>query len=203
MIIEAISVGAMGANCYILAAGKGLRGIIIDPGDEGEKILQVLKTHQLTPGIVINTHGHYDHIAANDKFGLEVYVHRLDVPLLIEPMLNLSGLFAVAYKVKSKIKPVEEGEIISLDGVELKVLHTPGHTQGGISLLMLKPENNMVFTGDTLFCRGIGRSDLPGGNEDVLFNSIRQKLFILPDETKIFPGHGPSSTIKEEKKNLL
>ena len=203
MILEAISVGAMGANCYILASGKGLRGIIIDPGDEGEKILQVLKTHHLTPGIVINTHGHYDHIAANDKFGLTVYVHSLDAPMLIEPMLNLSGLFSVAYKVKSKIKPVEDGEIISLDKVELKVLHTPGHTPGGISLLMLKPENDIVFTGDTLFCRGIGRCDLPGGNEDALFNSIRQKLFTLPDETRIFPGHGPSSTIKEEKKNLL
>ncbi len=203
MILETISVGAMGANCYILAAGKGLRGIIIDPGDEGEKILQVLRTHRLAPGIVINTHGHYDHIAANDKFGLAVYVHSLDVPMLTEPMLNLSGIFSVAYKVKSRINPVEDGEIISLDEVELKVLHTPGHTPGGISLLMLKPENDMVFTGDTLFCRGVGRCDLPAGNEDVLYSSIRQKLFTLPDETRIFPGHGPSSTIKEEKKNLL
>ena len=118
-------------------------------------------------------------------------------------MLNMSGLFALPYAVKSEIKFLEDNQFIELDGIELKVLHTPGHTAGGIVLLLQKPENKIAFTGDTLFCRGIGRSDLAGGNEALLFKSIKEKLFTLPDDTKIYPGHGPSSSIGEEKQSGL
>jgi len=203
MILETLSVGPMAVNCYILAEGEGFGAIIIDPGDEEGKIRKILNKHKLTAGVVINTHGHYDHIGANDKFGLPVYVHKLDAPLLKEPMLNLSGMFAIPYRVKSEVRLLEDGGSVALEGIELKVLHTPGHTKGGISLLMIKPEEKIVFTGDTLFCRGIGRSDLPGGDERALLKSIKDKLFTLPPETKVYPGHGPSSTIKEEKEDLL
>jgi len=203
MILETIPVGPMQVNCYLLAAKEGSQAIIIDPGDEDRKIRQLLNKHKLTPGIIINTHGHYDHIGADDKFNLPVYVHRLDAPLLTEPMLNLSGLFAVGYKVRSEIRFLEDGEIVALDGIELKVLHTPGHTPGGVVLLMQKPDRKIAFTGDTLFSQGIGRFDLSGGDEKTLMNSIKNKLLTLLPETEIFPGHGPSSTIGKEKKNIL
>ncbi|MFY9402813.1 MAG: MBL fold metallo-hydrolase [Candidatus Omnitrophota bacterium] len=203
MILEAVSVGGMSVNCYILAGGIGKKAIIIDPGDEKDKIFKVLDKHKLIPGMVVNTHGHYDHISEDDSFGVKVCVHKLDAPLLLDPMLNLSGLFSNPIKIKSEICFLEEGSIVSLDGVELKVLHTPGHTKGGISLLLQKPKSNIVFTGDTLFCQGIGRSDLPGGDEELLISSIREKLMTLPPETSAYPGHGESTTIGRERSNFL
>lgn len=200
MILETISVGPMGVNCYILAAARDSKAIIIDPGDSERKIRQVLDKYKLTPVFIINTHGHYDHIGANDKFGLPVYVHKADLAMLKDPMLNLSGLFASPYEVKSEIKILEDNQIIELDGIRLQVLHVPGHTPGGIALLLLEPKDKkIVFTGDTLFCQGIGRSDLIGGDENLLKYSIKEKLFTLPDETIIYPGHGELSTIGEEK----
>jgi len=199
MILEAVCVGSMEVNCYILAAKEDSPAIIIDPGAQASKISKVLDKYKLKPGLVINTHGHYDHIAADDAWGVLVYAHKLDTPLLKDALLNMSGLFASNYTVKSEIKPLEDSQIIELDGLQLKVLHTPGHTAGGIVLLLQKPLDKIAFTGDTLFCRGIGRSDLAGGSEAALIKSIKEKLFTLPDETKIYPGHGPSSTIGEEK----
>jgi glyoxylase-like metal-dependent hydrolase (beta-lactamase superfamily II) len=117
-------------------------------------------------------------------------------------MLNLSGLFSIPYHVKSEIKFLEDGEKIVLDDIELKAIHTPGHTRGGITLLLEKPLDKIAFTGDTLFRQGVGRSDLSGGDEEALFKSIEEKLFSLPSETKVYPGHGTSSTIGEEKNNL-
>ena len=199
MILETVTVGSMEANCYILAQKEDSRAMIIDPGAQARKIRKVLDRYKLKPALVINTHGHYDHIAADNEFNVPVYAHKLDAPLLKDAMLNMSGLFALSYTVKSEIKFLEDSQIIELDGMQLKVLHTPGHTAGGITLLLQQPVNRIAFTGDTLFCRGIGRSDLAGGNETTLIKSIKEKLFILPDDTKIYPGHGTSSTIGEEK----
>ena len=203
MILETIHVGSMQVNCYILAADKNSKAIIIDPGDDEQRIRRVLDKHKLEPAFIVNTHGHYDHIGADNKFNLPVYAHKLDAPLLKDPMLNLSGLFALPYTVNNEIRFLEDKQIIELDDLRLQVLHVPGHTQGGLALLLQKPVNNIAFTGDTLFCQGIGRSDLSGGNESALIKSIKEKLFILPDDTLIYPGHGPSSTIGEEKQNNL
>lgn len=203
MILETVVIGPMQVNCYILACAKDSKAIIIDPGDQERKIRQVLDKHKLTPAFIINTHGHYDHIGENDKFGVDVYVHKADLIMLKDPMANLSGLFSDPYSVKSKILSLEDNQIIELGDIQLKVLHVPGHTPGGVALLMLKPDNKIVFTGDTLFCEGIGRSDLIGGDGNQLSDSIRERLFTLPDDTRIYPGHGPASTIGEEKKNNL
>jgi len=203
MILETVSVGPMGVNCYILASKENARAIVIDPGDQAHKINACLDKYKLTCAFIVNTHGHYDHIGADNKFDVPVYVHKDEVPLLRNPMLNLSGLFAIPYSVKSEIKTLEEGQILGLDDIELKVLHMPGHSPGGIALLMLSPRNDIVFTGDSLFCQGIGRTDLAGGNESLLVKSIREKLFILKSETIIYPGHGASSTIGQEKDNLI
>jgi len=199
MILEKVTVGPMQVNCYILAAGKNDPAIIIDPGAEFRKIKAILDKYALKPAFVVNTHGHYDHIGCDDKFEVPVYIHRDDEVLLKNASLNLSAIFALGYEVKSEIRPLEEGHILESENIRLKVLHIPGHTAGGIALKMLKPDERIVFTGDNLFCQGIGRSDLAGGDEKLLIKSIREKLLSLPDDTMIYPGHGPSSTIGEEK----
>jgi glyoxylase-like metal-dependent hydrolase (beta-lactamase superfamily II) len=109
---------------------------------------------------------------------------------------------ASAYNVKSEIKTLEDKEKISLEGIELEVIHTPGHTPGGICLLLKKPVNNILFSGDTLFFQGVGRTDFPGANEGALIKSIKEKLLVLPQETTVYPGHGPSSTIGRERKSM-
>ncbi|MBU1726336.1 MAG: MBL fold metallo-hydrolase [Candidatus Omnitrophica bacterium] len=199
MILETICVGPMQVNCYVLANAKGSKAIIIDPGAEVRKIKQVLDKYGLTPEFVVNTHGHYDHIGSDDKFGVPVYIHKDDVCFLKDANLNLSGLFSVPYQVDAKIIELEDGESIGIEDIKLKVMHIPGHTPGGIALIMQKPSNKIVFTGDALFCQGIGRSDLAGGNAEELIKFIREKLLTLADETVIYPGHGPSSTIGQEK----
>lgn len=201
MILETVNVGPMGVNCYVLALKENAKAIIIDPGDQARKINQVLEKYSLKPEFIINTHGHYDHIGADDKFDVPVYIHKNDSQFLKDAKLNLSAFFSVSYNVQSEVRYLEDNEIIKLGEIELKVLHIPGHTPGGVALLMLKPAERIVFTGDTLFCQGIGRSDLEGGNEQLLIKSIKEKLLILADDTVIYPGHGASSTIGEEKSN--
>jgi glyoxylase-like metal-dependent hydrolase (beta-lactamase superfamily II) len=201
MILETVNVGPMQVNCYILACAPGGLAIIIDPGDEALKIKAVLNKHSLKPAIVINTHGHYDHIGSDDEFGVLVYVHKKDLPMLMDAKKNLSASFSLAYQVNSKIKILEDKEIIKLDCLELEVVHLPGHTPGGIGLLMKKPQTDIIFTGDTLFCLGVGRSDLPGGSQQQLEEAIRERLFVLPVATKVYPGHGSATTIGREKTN--
>jgi hydroxyacylglutathione hydrolase len=201
MILETIPVGALDANCYILSAGKKRRAVIIDPGEEEEKIFRVLERHGLVPGIVVNTHGHYDHIGCDDNFGVPVSVHTDDVEMLLQPQLNFSITMGRFCKVRSPLNTVGHGQRISEDEIVLEVIHTPGHSPGSISLLLREPRSDVLFTGDTLFCGGIGRTDLAGGSEKQLFESIRERLLVLPDKTSIYPGHGPASTIGDEKKN--
>ena len=201
MILETVCVGSMQVNCYILAANSNSRAIIIDPGDEKQKIEWVLKKYNLKPEFIINTHGHIDHIGCDDKFGVPVYIHRQDSALLENPELNLSTFFASPFSLGSNIKVLEDKEAIELGQIQLEVIHVPGHTPGGISLLMKKPKNNILFTGDTLFYHGIGRTDFPGASETLLIKSIKDRLFKLSDDTIVYPGHGPSSTIGEEKNN--
>ena len=121
--------------------------------------------------------------------------------MLTDASLNLSAAFSTAYKVKSEIITLEDKQLIECDSLELEVIHLPGHTPGGIALLMKKPQTDIVFTGDTLFYQGVGRTDLPGGSQLQLEKSIRERLFVLPNETKVYPGHGPATTIGEEKSN--
>lgn len=201
MILECISVGPFEVNCYVLAADKDCQAIIIDPGGDELKIQKVLAKHKLKPGLVINTHGHIDHIGCDDKFNVPVYIHQRDSNLLKDSQLNLSNFLTMPFTVKSKICAVDDRESIELDGIELEVIHVPGHTPGGIALLLRKPENKILFSGDSLFCQGIGRTDFPEACAELLIKSIKEKLLVLPDDTVIYPGHGPSSTIGEERRN--
>ena len=149
--------------------------------------------------MVINTHGHYDHIGCDDEFGVDVYAHKQDLAMLKDADLNFSASFSFPYTVKSEIIALEDKQVIKLDCLELETIHLPGHTPGGVALLMRRPQTGIVFTGDTLFCQGVGRTDLPGGSQPQLEKSIKERLFILPDGTKVYPGHGTTTTIGEEK----
>ncbi|MFA5411139.1 MAG: MBL fold metallo-hydrolase [Candidatus Omnitrophota bacterium] len=200
MILEALCVGPFQVNCYILAAEADSAAILIDPGADEKKIRRVLAKHRLKPAFIVNTHGHIDHIADDDKFGVPIYIHRQDAALLKNPELNLSNFLMSSQSVNSKVEILEDKQKIELGAIRMEVIHTPGHTPGGICLLLEKPENKILFTGDTLFCQGVGRTDFSYGNEKQLINSIKDKLMKLPPETVIYPGHGPSSTIGEEKK---
>jgi glyoxylase-like metal-dependent hydrolase (beta-lactamase superfamily II) len=199
MILETVVVGAIETNCYILAAKDGADALIIDPGSDAQAIKEVLARHRLAEGLVVNTHGHYDHIGADSDFKAPVAVHRADAAMLHDSRKNFSAIFGISFKVKNSVQYLEDGQMISVGGLSLKVLHTPGHTAGGISLLLEKPETNIVFSGDALFAGSVGRTDL-GGSQELLESSIREKLLALPDETVVYPGHGPSTTIGEERR---
>ncbi len=201
MIIERVCVGALEVNCYILAESEGKDAVIIDPGSDCGKIKQALIKYKLKPAIIINTHGHADHIGCDDDFGLAVYIHKNDAVLLNDPEKNFSSFISESFVVKAKTKEVKDGDIIELGNIKLEVLHTPGHTPGGISLLLRGLEKNILFSGDTLFFHSVGRTDFPGASSEELLRSIKNKLLILPDSTIVYPGHGPSSTIRAEKEN--
>ncbi len=201
MIFESLCVGHMGVNCYILASGEGRKAIIIDPGSDYNKIRRLMDKHKLVPGLVINTHGHYDHIGCDDKFGVPVYIHQDDKDFLHEPSLNLSELFFVPYKVNAEVHVITDNQEISLDDIRLKAIHVPGHTPGGVALLMLSPKTDILFSGDILFYRGIGRSDLGGGSQEQLVSHIKNKILTLNPSIVVYPGHGQSTTIKEETEN--
>ncbi len=200
MILECVEVGQLQVNCYILAEGKNSPALIIDPGDDEVKIRRVLAKFGLTPAVIINTHGHIDHIGCDDKFGVPVYIHQEDLSLLRDPNLNLSAFLASPLSIKSEVKIVEDNDIISQGKIQLEVIHTPGHTLGGISLLLTDSNAKILFTGDSLFYRSIGRTDFPGADGELLLKSIKERLLKFPVDTVIYPGHGPSSTIGHEKK---
>lgn len=201
MVIEKVVVGEIGTNCYLVGWPEQHRAFIIDPGDDYEKIKESLNRKKWTPEFIVITHGHWDHISAAHLFNLPVYIHQLDADCLTDSVRNFSKLFSRPYSGPVPSRLLEENDLIELGPISLRVLHTPGHSPGSICLL--SDRDKVVFTGDTLFCGNVGRTDLPDGDEEELYNSIRNKLFSLPDETSIQPGHGPNSIIGKEKKRIL
>lgn len=199
MFIKRLVVGELGANCYLLASEEGKEAVVIDPGGDAELILNALRENCLLPTYIINTHGHVDHTLANSSLAkatsAKILIHREDAKMLSDPEANLSGWFNQEI-TSSADELLENGQIIEVSNLKIEVIHTPGHTRGGICLKV----KDKVFTGDTLFASGIGRTDLPGGDYKTLLDSIRQKLLTLPDETIIYPGHGESSTIGQERR---
>jgi len=200
LIFEGFEVGPMAANCYIIGCEKTAVGAVVDPGAEGGRILKQLERLKLKCKHIILTHGHVDHISAlkevREATGAEVMIHKDDAGMLTSPAQNLSLFMGSMLKFKEADRLLEDGEKIKVGNVTLEVIHTPGHTPGGICLKV----GNDLISGDTLFAGSVGRSDFPGGDHNVLINSIKTKLLAFPDETKVYPGHGPASTIGQEKK---
>jgi glyoxylase-like metal-dependent hydrolase (beta-lactamase superfamily II) len=202
MFLEKLVVGVLETNCYLIGCKKTKMAAVIDPGGEEkvDLILDILEKNNFSLKYIINTHGHIDHIDGNNllkaKTKALLLIHRLDADMLVDANKNLSSFMGKEIYSPSADKLLEEGDEISLGTLNLIVIHTPGHTPGGISLVL----NNIVFTGDTLFAGGIGRTDLPGGSYQDLIKSIIEKLLILGDDKIIYPGHGPDSTIGEERR---
>lgn len=199
MEIITMPVGLLSANSYIVYdQAKGQAGVI-DPGGNGEDILNEITSRNLELKYILLTHGHFDHIDAvgwlKDKTGTQVAIHKDDAPCLVDSSKNLSLSLG-----RESIQPqadllLDDGDSINIGDIELKVIHTPGHSLGSISLLA----GNVVFTGDTLFKGSIGRTDLFGGSMSQILNSIKNRLLVLDDNTLVYPGHGPKTTIGDEK----
>ncbi|MCR2042533.1 MBL fold metallo-hydrolase [Anaerosalibacter massiliensis] len=199
MKIERLTVGVYAANCYIIYCEDTKEGIVIDPGEEGDRILKRIEELNLDVKYIILTHGHGDHIGGlkEVKEGTQapILIHEGDRELLNDGTKNLSSVMATGSVQLEADRFVKDGEELSFGNYLVKIIHTPGHTPGGISINI----DSSLFTGDTLFAGSIGRTDFPGGSYEQIINSIKEKLVLFSDDTIVYPGHGPSSTIGREK----
>jgi len=190
MFVKMFTVGMMRTNCFIVGDVQAEEVVVIDPGfdsaSEAKNILKEIERNKFRVKFIINTHGHHDHTSGNktmkEATKAPILIHEYDAPLLRNPSAD---------------KTIREGDIIEFGEVKLRVLHTPGHSKGSIALLGA----DAVFSGDTLWAGTIGRYDLPGGSLEEIMNSLKNKLLILPDHLKVYPGHGPVTTIGEERRN--
>lgn len=204
MKIDRLILGAFETNCYVVRKDEAATEcLVIDTGLDGGDLVAFLEEHQLTPVAVVLTHGHADHIvglaALRQRYpGIKVYIHQLDARLLTDPDANLSDLAGLTFATEPADVLLRDGDVIEEAGVRLQILHTPGHTHGGICLYA--EADNLVFAGDTLFADSVGRTDFPGGDMEQLIEGIRTKLFTLPDQTAVYPGHGMRTTIGREKR---
>jgi len=201
LIIKELVVGPLMANCFICGCSKTKEAVVIDPGGDANTILLSLADSKLKAKYIINTHGHFDHVSANGKMkdatGADILIHPLDAPML-EKLSSNAAFFGVSVENSPPCdQTLEEGDTVSFGDITLKVIHTPGHTPGGISLYT----NGVVFVGDTLFAGSIGRTDFPGGDFSTLISSIKTKLFKMEDDIRVFSGHGPETSIGTEKRH--
>ncbi len=200
MIVSKVVVGPFASNCYIVGSESNKEGVIIDPGADAKEILKNVKDLGLDIKFIVLTHGHIDHTGAvkeaKKATGAEVAIHTDDAKSLQEQLLG--KLFGLSYPPPPPPDwLLKDGDSIDISDSHFLVIHTPGHTPGGICLL----GERVVFSGDTLFNYGIGRTDMPGGSYSQLMNSIHTKLMILPDNTTVYPGHGPATTIGTERRS--
>jgi len=199
MKYETLVVGALETNCYLVYCEETRDGAVVDPGADAEKIFKAIERAGIRPVILINTHGHIDHIGANkdikDKYGISLIIHEKDKEMLA---MGQQSELSIILGAKESPKPDEflnEGDDIKIGNSSLKVIHTPGHSQGSVCLL----GEDFLLAGDTLFKMGVGRTDLPGGSWEELERSIRSRIFTLPEDITVLPGHGPSTTVGREK----
>lgn len=200
LVIHQLSVGPLQVNCFLVGCSKTHDAMVIDPGEEGARILHLAKSEGFEISKVVNTHAHFDHIGANREVvkatDAELMLHAADLPLL-QNARNHAEVYGLA--VAPSPEPdrlLEQGDTLEVGEHSFRVFHLPGHSPGGICLL----SDGHLFVGDVLFAGSIGRTDLPGGDFDALVEGVREKLFSLPDETVVHPGHGPDTTIGRERK---
>ena len=199
MILETLALGPFQANCYLVGDSESHQALVIDPGAEIEKIWDKVSRHNLQVEQIVLTHAHGDHLGAVsellERTAAELLLHKDDHPLLVDPGQNGSANYGYPISINSPVHFLDEGDLVECGQIKLKVLHTPGHTPGGICLY----GDRLLFTGDTLFYGSIGRTDFSYSSLQQILQSIGDKLLSLEDDIKIYPGHGPSSTLGWEK----
>lgn len=195
------SLGQMGTNCYVVWDEKTLEAAVIDPGFEDQRINDIIYENRLQVKYILLTHGHFDHLGGVNQIkqltGAKVLIHENDADCLLDPRRNLSVLAGLSMVLEPADGLLSENETITLGDIVFRVIHTPGHSKGGICLLA----EDQLFAGDTLFNTSIGRTDFADGDLNELLNGIESKLFILDDATIVLPGHGENTTIGYEKTN--
>lgn len=202
MIVKRLVLGPLSTNCYIAVDEQTRDSIVIDPADNGEVILNTLASLGANLRLVVLTHCHFDHSGAAAMLcekGASLVCHEKESGSLSSPSINLSGHFGFPEIILYPDKTVGEGDEITFGKTSLKVIHTPGHTVGGMCLY----GENVLFAGDTLFAGSIGRTDFPGGSFETIESSILKKLYVLPEDTVVYPGHGESTTIGTEKRENM
>ena len=208
MIHEVLVVGALQCNCSILGDETTREAIVIDPGDEVERILEVLKRHDLTAKYIVNTHAHFDHVGncreLKEATGAPIWLHKADLPIY-ETAPQQAALFTMygvpAIRMAAVDQFIRDADGVSVGTIDAQVIHTPGHTPGSLSLHVPSGAKDLLFAGDTLFQGSIGRTDLPGGDFRQILKSIKDRLLTLDDDTEVWPGHGPKTTIGRERRS--
>ena len=200
MKILVLEVGTIGTNCYIAINEETNKGVVIDPGGDGDKILSTIKEHKVKIEAIFITHGHSDHIMALDQVrkatGAKVYISKADEPMLTDADRNLSLFIGQNKTFAAADENFVDNEELMVAGMKFKLLATPGHTKGGMCILV----DDVVFCGDTVFAESIGRTDLPGGSYEDIIKSIKNKILPLADEVQLLPGHGPATTVGWERR---
>jgi len=201
-MIERRAMGAMGANCYLYACMESKKAVIIDPGADGKEIYRWVLEKGLKVNYILLTHGHVDHIGGVEELrallgDVKVGVHTDDSGMLTDGKKNLSSCFGPTLVCKSADFMLQDGQVITIGNQKLTVISTPGHSPGCVCFLSTEG----LFSGDTLFAGSIGRTDFPGGSLEQLLKGVKDKLMILPDDTRVLPGHGEETSIGAEKRN--
>lgn len=199
MEFKRLPLGVLQTNCYVVFDEKTKEAAIIDPSGDFPELKGYIENNGLKVKYIIVTHGHGDHIGAlkelKDYSDADIYIHGEDNEMLKSKIKNFSNIMGGAVVEMSADKFLEDGDVLELGETKLNIIHTPGHSRGGISIYC----DRVLFSGDTLFKNSIGRTDFPGGSLAEIIDSIKSKLFALPDDTVVYPGHGPSTTILAEK----
>jgi glyoxylase-like metal-dependent hydrolase (beta-lactamase superfamily II) len=202
MIHEILTVGMLACNCSVLGDEKSREAVVIDPGDDVDRVQEILSRHDLRVRYIIATHAHIDHVGGIEKLkrttGATVLMHESDLPLYQNLALQAAWLGVPSPKAVEVDQFLKDGDAVKWGPHSLEVLHTPGHSPGSLCL-HLPGEERRIFSGDTLFQSSIGRTDLWGGSFDQILRSIKNTLLPFPDATPVFPGHGPATTIGEER----
>ena len=200
--IKRLVLGSVSTNCYILYREDTKQAVLFDPADASERIIETLQQLDVALEGILLTHGHFDHILAADAVrkasGCKIYAYREEAQVASDADLNLSNHFGAGTSLQIDVS-LDDGEALELAGFSFQVLHTPGHTKGSACYYLEK--EGLLFSGDTLFAGSVGRTDFPTGSGAELMRSVKERLSVLPDETKVLPGHGDTSTIAYEKKN--